>query len=628
MDRILDDVGKEPGNLPLLEFALTGLWSRRRGRTLTNAAYDEIGGVTGALAQRAEAEFARFEPQEQTEVRRLFSRLVRVARPEEGAEDTRQRIELQASDALAEKVPEVLARPEARLLVMGRPGCEGQKGRCTVEVAHEALIRNWHRLRGWLNEDREFLLWRQRTQIQVAQWEQHARDASYLLRGLSLSEAERWLVHRRQDLTSAEQVFLRDSVALRERRRKLGLAIVSLGMLAAFALALTFYVLYGVAQRNARESRARELAAFSSESLNDDPERSVLLAIQAVNATFRFSQPPVPEAEDALHQAILSSQVRMTLSHSGSVNGVIFSPDGTRLATASSDKTAKVWDAESGKELLTLSHSGFVNDVVFSLDGKRLATASSDQTAKVWDAESGKELLTLSHSDSVNNVVFSPDGKRLATASGDQTAKVWDAESGKKLLTLSHSGSVNNVVFSPDGKRLATASSDQTAKVWEAESGKELLTLSHSGSVNNVVFSPDGKRLATASNDQTSKIWDVTSGKELLALRGHSDPVSDVTFSPDGKRLATVSDDETAKVWDAESGKELLTLRGHSNIVNSVAFSPDGKYLATASHDGTVRVYTFDLGELLNLARKRVTRLFCPEECNRYFPSETCPKDR
>ena len=440
----------------------------------------------------------------------------------------------------------MLARPEAHLLVMGRPGCEGQKGRCTVEVAHEALIRNWHRLRGWLNEDREFLLWRQRTQIQVAQWEQHARDASYLLRGLSLSEAERWLVHRRQDLTSAEQVFLRDSVALRERRRKLGLAIVSLGMLAAFALALTFYVLYGVAQRNARESRARELAAFSSESLNDDPERSVLLAIQAVNATFRFSQPPVPEAEDALHQAILSSQVRMTLSHSGSVNGVIFSPDGTRLATASSDKTAKVWDAESGKELLTLSHSGFVNDVVFSLDGKRLATASSDQTAKVWDAESGKELLTLSHSDFVNNVVFSPDGKRLATA----------------------------------------------------------------------------------SNDQTSKIWDVTSGKELLALRGHSDPVSDVTFSPDGKRLATVSDDETAKVWDAESGKELLTLRGHSNIVNSVAFSPDGKYLATASHDGTVRVYTFDLGELLNLARKRVTRLFCPEECNRYFPSETCPKDR
>jgi phospholipase C len=220
VDRILHDVGSEPGNLPLLEFALTGLWSRREGRTLTNNAYDQIGGVTGALAQRAEAEFSRLTPEEQTAGRRLLSRLVRVARPEEGAEDTRQRVVLQATDRLAEKVAQALAKPEVRLLVMGCSEGNEQTPVQTVEVAHEALIRNWERLRGWLNEDREFLLWRQRTQIQVDQWEQHSRDAGYLLRRGSLSEADRWLKRRPQDLMHAEHRFIEESIALREREQR------------------------------------------------------------------------------------------------------------------------------------------------------------------------------------------------------------------------------------------------------------------------------------------------------------------------------------------------------------------------------------------------------------------------
>jgi hypothetical protein len=204
VDRILDDVGSEPGNLPRLEFALTGLWSKKEGRNLTNAAYNEIGGATGALAQRAEAEFSRFAPEEQTAARRLLSRLVRVARPEEGAEDTRQRIELQATDPLSEKVAQALARADVRLLVMGRPEGAGQTKGQTVEVAHEALIRNWNRLRGWLNEDREFLLWRQRLQVQVKEWQDHEEGTDYVLRGAPLSEAECWLERRQQDLTDAE----------------------------------------------------------------------------------------------------------------------------------------------------------------------------------------------------------------------------------------------------------------------------------------------------------------------------------------------------------------------------------------------------------------------------------------
>jgi len=160
--------------------------------------------------------------------------------------------------------------------------------------------------------------------------------------------------------------------------------------------------------------------------------------------------------------------------HASSVTSAAFFPDGQRIVTGSTDKTAKVWDAASGKGLLTLKgHRGAIESVGVSSDGQRIVTGSGDQTAKVWDAASGKELLTLKgHRDWIWGVSFSPDGRRIATGSGDQTAKVWDAASGKELLTLSgHSGTINDVAFSPNGQRIVTASDDKTAKVWDAASG-------------------------------------------------------------------------------------------------------------------------------------------------------------
>jgi hypothetical protein len=214
VERILADVGSEPGHLPLVEFALTELWQRRAGSLLANRAYDEIGGATGALANRAEAELARLTPEEQAAARRLFSRMVRVARPDEAGEDTRQRAHLSEPETLAKSVANRLAN--ARLLVTG---AEASTGTLSVEVAHEALIRNWKRLRGWLGEDREFLLWRQRMQAQVGDWQDHKRDAGYLLRGAPLVEAECWLDSRPQDLTDTEQQLIPQSSALRERER-------------------------------------------------------------------------------------------------------------------------------------------------------------------------------------------------------------------------------------------------------------------------------------------------------------------------------------------------------------------------------------------------------------------------
>ncbi|KAF2734202.1 hypothetical protein EJ04DRAFT_543748 [Polyplosphaeria fusca] len=332
--------------------------------------------------------------------------------------------------------------------------------------------------------------------------------------------------------------------------------------------------------------------------------------------------------------------------HSSSVRSVAFSHDSTRLASASSDGTVKVWDARSGECLSTLEgHSSFVRSVAFSHDSTRLASASEDRTVKVWDAHSGECLQTLEgHSYSVISVAFSHDSTRLASASGDRTVKVWDARSGECLQTLEghsdwvtsvafshdstrlacasddhtvkvwdlgsreclqalkgHSYCVRSVVFSHDSTWLASASYDFTVKVWDPDSGECLQTLKgHNNFVSSVIFSYDSTRLASASyGNGTVKVWDPGSGECLQTLQDHSSYVGSVTFSHDSTRLASASDDHTVKVWDLGSSECLQTLKGHNNFVSSVAFSHDSTWLASASGDGTVKVWDPGSGECL-----------------------------
>jgi len=273
-------------------------------------------------------------------------------------------------------------------------------------------------------------------------------------------------------------------------------------------------------------------------------------------------------------------------------SGFAFSPDRKRLAWASSRQKVSIRDAATGRLVCNLQHKG-VDDLTFSFDGSRLATGGFDKTVKVWDLANGQELLTLDgHAVAVYSVAFDPKGERLAAGSFGPV-KVWGVATGRELLTLKgHKGAVYGVAFDPDGQRIASASTDGTVKVWDAANGQELLTLKGDlGNICGVAFSPDGARIASASKDRTVKVWDAANGQELLTLKGHTGSVYSVAFSPDGQRIVSASGDDTVKIWDATAGHELLTLNGHNSGVFRVAFDPNGKRLISASGDGTLAIW-------------------------------------
>ncbi|KAL2889223.1 Vegetative incompatibility protein HET-E-1 [Ceratocystis lukuohia] len=298
-----------------------------------------------------------------------------------------------------------------------------------------------------------------------------------------------------------------------------------------------------------------------------------------------------------------SACLRTFEGHTRPVKSVMFSNDAQRLASASGDKTIKIWDATSGTCLQTLEgHDDWVKSVVFSNDGQRLASLSSDMTVKIWDATSGACLHNLDgHTDRLKSVMFSNDGQRLASMSDDNIVKIWDATAGACLQTFgNYHMYVASVAFSNDGQRLASASLDTTVKIWDASSGECLQTLKgHDNWVTFVVFSNDGQRLASVSNDKTVKIWDATAGACLETLEGHHSDVRSLVFSNDGQRLASVSHEKTVKIWDATSGACLHTLEGHDEWVSSVVFSNDGQRLASVSTGNSVKVWDATSGGLL-----------------------------
>ncbi|MGH2642188.1 MAG: BTAD domain-containing putative transcriptional regulator [Actinomycetota bacterium] len=614
------DVASQPGALPLLQYALTELFERRDGDALGVEAYLALGGVAGALSTRAERLFEASGADGRRATRQVLLRLVTLG---EGRQDTRRRVvrsDLDVLDVEPAAVDAVLdAFGRHRLLTFDR---EPSTREPTVEIAHEALLTSWQRLRGWIDEAREDLRFERQVAQGAAEWRASGRDASFLLRGTRLDRAVAWVESTDLAFGQHERMFVTASTHQRElersqeeerrareqriehRSRSRLRALV--GVLTAAALVASALTVIAVrqtdrAQREVRSATARELAAASLANLDVDPERSILLALQAVATTLEDGI-TLREAEEALHRAVQADRLLMEIRHPSTAN-VDWSPDGQLVLTGGTwggqgQNDALLWDADSGDLVRTLSeHAADIDTVAFNHDGSRAATTSSapDNRTIVWDTETGEALLRLPGlGDWTLGASFSPDGERLALVDdgGDGgRLRIVDIGTGEERVIPSGGGPWCYPVFSSDGFRIALgACHNGHGVILDATTGLELVEVGEENEVvGGLAFSPDGSRLTGTRSGGIQAVWDARTGKQLFLLDAGG--VTGFAFSADGTKIATGGVDGTARIWDAKTGEELLALSGHQGTIGLVDFSHDGTRLLTGGIDGTARIW-------------------------------------
>ncbi len=329
----------------------------------------------------------------------------------------------------------------------------------------------------------------------------------------------------------------------------------------------------------------------------------VLLGTLVIPATAQGPEPITPDNVDQVEELAAFEQ--------DTICTATFSPDGKLLAVGGED--AVVLQAIATGAVLTTLPAGTesVRRIAFSVDG-RLVAATSGPSVRVWDVDSGEELLLqrldeFGHVDVATGVAFSPDGTLVATGAGcvfgipgSASIKVLDTASGTLRLDIPAPSFVEGVAFSPDGKLLAGGVGDGTIRLWDAATGEELAALDgHTGPVRSVTFSPDGTRLASGSDDGTARLWDVASGKQLYLFDGNVGGVLDVAFSADGRLVVTAGGSHTLIFWDTSTGVAVASrdVGIEGNFVYSVAFNTDSTLLATCEHDEMLRLWGVTVGE-------------------------------
>jgi WD40 repeat protein len=633
-----------PGGLPMLQFALDRLWRKQDERMLTWAAYrgpDGKGGLETALNEHAEEVISRFGEAAWAGVRRVMLRLVRLG--EDVAPDARAVARLREIGEADWPLAQKLADERSRLLTLGR---DPETGEETAEVVHEALIGAWGRLRGWLIEDRDFGVWRQRLNEHLGSWSA-SPDDDLLLRGRVLAEALSWRESRGDDLNAQERAFVKASQdharqeaeeALRQAQERERLA----NELAAAAqereaAAKDLAEARGRALHEAQLARARQEAAareakgrqLAAEAVGAPPEMAAALAVEGWR---RF---PTPTAFRAAVTA-LSELPRYRTKHRGRVRAIAFSPEGDQLASCSDAGTVKTIHTMDGSELVyagqyagyerwantvmsplgdfvtiyahdwarnigTLrlistadclevaryNHDGWNGGVTFSANGDLLAISSGDRTQVIRTA-GGSEVAVIEHVTPTVPVAFSPAGDLMIIPGGDGQARLVRTVDMWEIGRIEDRGPVSTVAFSPTGDLFATAGAQGTVRLIRTCDCREMARVEHGELVRELVFSFAGDLLATTSGQGTTWLIRTSDGGEVAHFK-HDGAGRAIAFSPTGDLLATASNDGTARLVRVADGREMARI-GHQSPVLEVAFSPAGDVLATRSEDYSVRL--------------------------------------
>ena len=601
---LVSAVADEPAALPSLQYTLYELAERSPSRCLELAGYRQLGGVGGAIATRAERLYSSLDDTERVTVRRLFERLVILSVDGEPARRRTGRPALGDLGA-GRVVDSVIDRwAHARLLTLDR---DPRSRVPTVEIAHEALLREWPRLRHWIDEDREAISALDRLREAAATWVDLGRDPGALYRGARLEITVDDPALRLSDLPELEREFLAASAAATDREqreeaertarrardnRRLRFQRAAIAGALVVALVGGFVALdqRRQAERERGVATARELAAAAVSNVDADPERSMLLALAALEVTRAEGEPPLPEAVQALHLAVTASRVLLRVRDIG--GALDWSPDGRFFVTEGPEESGivDIRDAETGESVHAFrGHRDDVNDVAFSEDGSMLATSGDDGTVRLWDVETGSSLHVVREPGargpvrdrSVWSPSFSPDGT-LVAASWPGAVQVVDARTGRTVTTIGADGP-SGTAFSPDGERLVYGTGGPSV-VADVRSGNSLFTLKKEGS-RDVSWSPDGQWIATTGSDGVAQVWDGDTGRYRFPVTGHTGQIWSLDWSPVGHRLATAGDDGTARVSEVtrDGALPLLTFsaqetsRGGGFI--GVSFSPDGRRL-------------------------------------------------
>ncbi|MDR6976498.1 WD40 repeat protein [Streptomyces sp. 3330] len=626
--------GAHAGALPLLSHALLATWQRRKAGRLTLAGYRAAGGIQGAVAATAERAWSGLDPAARTAARLLLMRLVRLGEDTQATRrrgTRRQLAEESADPGKTEESLEALVR--ARLVTLDAE---------TVEITHEALLHAWPRLRDWIDEDRSDHLLRQRLEEDGRAWDSSNRDAALLYRGSRLEQARSWAKSAGDTfLTRSAVEFLAASVRLRRR-------IVWISRGAVSALVVLAIVAVGAAvvawqQRN--DAVFEQVVAEADRVQYTDPSLSAQLDLVAHDL-----RPGDAGSNNRLISIVNAPLATPLLGHTGAVYLTSFSPDGKVLATASYDRTVRLWDVRDrsrpkplGKPLT--GHRSWVSSAVFSPDGRTLASAGDDGTVRLWDVRDpahprplGKPLT--GHTGTIYLLAFSPDGRTLASAGEDHTVRLWDmglpsaraqgnagntgtagsaasAGPGQVRPTAigaltGHTAAVRSVAFSPDGRTLAAGGDDNTIRLWDTADPRrarriDRVLTGHTDTVHSLDFSPDGDTLASGSTDDTIRLWDVTDPGRATQLgpplTGHTGPVWSVAFNPAGTMLAAGSADSTATLWNvsdpAYPSQVGEPLAGGSGEMYALGFSPDGRTLATGNGDSKVRLWSIPTADMI-----------------------------